>query len=536
MKKQLLIGLAMAMFLLGTVLNANALTFSDDFEAQSLDPFWTTINQDYGTVSLSSDQVHSGAQSAKFSSTNGVQRNIWLRHKFSDVIKGNVSVWFYDTAPGLQTLYSFLTLYNSTITYPEPGSFFALGVMDHNGSNYFADGMDGQLRTSVPRTLGWHKFEIDINSTGYQMFIDDVLVRSAVGDFGFDTVQLNLSGPGWRPNATYYFDDLSITAEATVSYDVTIELNDTTGKDASVNWDCYNLGGYRDVNYNDVALYTSGCNSWMSGNSLLKFNLDTIPSRAVITSARLILTHWENGIRGSSYHHLCQYMCEWEEDLITYNIFASCPTEPTIASQYMSYYNKDFNQLIPSWLVQGWIDGNIDNYGVSIIHDGWGWHYYRSSEFDDPAERPKLIISYELDTIDVAVDIKPESCPNPFNVKSQGVLPVAILGTEDLDVTEIDITSIRLNGVVPLRSCIEDVSSPVLEKLNECDCISEGPDGTEDLTLKFDTQEIVSAIGTVEDVEGLVLQLTGLLSDGTPIEGSDCISLRPKQKRSSKGK
>lgn len=43
----------------------------------------------------------------------------------------------------------------------------------------------------------------------------------------------------------------------------------------------------------------------------------------------------------------------------------------------------------------------------------------------------------------VPIDIKPQSCPNPINVKSRGVLPVAILGTAEFDVTTIDPASIR---------------------------------------------------------------------------------------------
>ena len=41
MKKKLFVGLAIVMFLIGTVcsVNATAITFSDDFEAQSFDPF-----------------------------------------------------------------------------------------------------------------------------------------------------------------------------------------------------------------------------------------------------------------------------------------------------------------------------------------------------------------------------------------------------------------------------------------------------------------------------------------------------------------
>lgn len=139
-------------------------------------------------------------------------------------------------------------------------------------------------------------------------------------------------------------------------------------------------------------------------------------------------------------------------------------------------------------------------------------------------------LGYEVVIIPVPIDIKPQSCPNPLNVKSKGVLPVAILGTVDFDVTDIDLASIRLEGVAPIRSSIEDVSTPLLEKQDECDCISEGEDGIDDLTLKFDTQEIVSTLGEVADGDELVLTLTGELSDGTPIEGKDCIIILSKGK------
>jgi hypothetical protein len=127
--------------------------------------------------------------------------------------------------------------------------------------------------------------------------------------------------------------------------------------------------------------------------------------------------------------------------------------------------------------------------------------------------------------ISVNIDIKSESCPSPLNVKSKGVLSVAILGTEDFDVTEIDTASIRLEGAVPIRSIIEDVSTPLLDKQDECDCASEGEDGFDDLTLMFDTQEVVSALGEVADGDELVLTLTGKFPDGRPIEGKDCVTI-----------
>jgi hypothetical protein len=122
----------------------------------------------------------------------------------------------------------------------------------------------------------------------------------------------------------------------------------------------------------------------------------------------------------------------------------------------------------------------------------------------------------------VVIDIKPRSCPNPLNLRSKGVVPAAVLGSDALDVNSIDIASVRLEGVAPVRSSIEDVSAVVADG-NECECTTEGPDGYDDLTLKFKTWEIAEAIGPVAKGDTLALTLTGTLTDGTPIGGSDCI-------------
>lgn len=124
--------------------------------------------------------------------------------------------------------------------------------------------------------------------------------------------------------------------------------------------------------------------------------------------------------------------------------------------------------------------------------------------------------------LNVAVDIKPGTCRNPLNLGSGGVLPVAVLGNDDFDISTIDVASIRLAGVAPIRSSLEDVATPVIDA-SECECTEEGPDGHADLTLKFKTQQIVNSLGEPGDGETLVLTLTGVLTDGTPIEGTDCI-------------
>ncbi|MCK4627109.1 MAG: T9SS type A sorting domain-containing protein [Phycisphaerae bacterium] len=158
------------------------------------------------------------------------------------------------------------------------------------------------------------------------------------------------------------------------------------------------------------------------------------------------------------------------------------------------------------------------------------------------------------DTILANLDIKPGSCPNPLNVKAHGretytedkddqnlmaakenpglkdkpegpkaVLPVAIVGTEELDVADIDPTSLLLEGVPAVRWGFEDVTTPLHEQAQECECNSLGPDGIGDLTLKFYRAEIIAALGEVYDRDTIPLTITGELYDGTLIEGTDCV-------------
>ena len=137
----------------------------------------------------------------------------------------------------------------------------------------------------------------------------------------------------------------------------------------------------------------------------------------------------------------------------------------------------------------------------------------------------------------VAVDIKPQSCPNPLNVKSKGVLPVAILGTEYFDASQIDAASVSLEGVTSLRSNLEDVATPFepFTGKEDCyECTNDGPDGYVDLTLKFDTQQVVAAIEPVTDGQCVVLKLTGNLVDGTPITGEDVVRILKKGKKGGK--
>jgi hypothetical protein len=138
----------------------------------------------------------------------------------------------------------------------------------------------------------------------------------------------------------------------------------------------------------------------------------------------------------------------------------------------------------------------------------------------------------------VPIDIKPGSCPNPLNVKSKGVLPVSVLGTEVFDVSTIDPASIRLSRegvegeIYPLRWSYEDVATPFEGEV--CGCHELYGDCYMDLSLKFDTQDVVDTL-KMNEVLGttLPLTLTGNLKEefgGTPIKGEDCVWVLQKGK------
>lgn len=163
------------------------------------------------------------------------------------------------------------------------------------------------------------------------------------------------------------------------------------------------------------------------------------------------------------------------------------------------------------------------------------------TEYRPPPLPPDiLMLDFTVTEFTVALDIKPRSCPNPLNVKvfekpaknakskKGGVLPVAILGSADFDVLDIDVSMLLLEGVTPLHSSYEDVAAPV-QNGDECACTNAGPDGTMDLTLKFLKRDIATAIGIVSDGDVIPFTLTGQLLDGTPFKAVDCVWILSKK-------
>lgn len=104
--------------------------------------------------------------------------------------------------------------------------------------------------------------------------------------------------------------------------------------------------------------------------------------------------------------------------------------------------------------------------------------------------------------------------------------------------TTIDVGSLSLLGLAPIRASIEDVATPFkpfIGKSRLTDCTEDEVDGFDDLTLKFAMQDLIDALEVrlgrpVEDDETFALVITGNLQDGTLIEGQDVIVIKKKGK------
>jgi hypothetical protein len=106
-----------------------------------------------------------------------------------------------------------------------------------------------------------------------------------------------------------------------------------------------------------------------------------------------------------------------------------------------------------------------------------------------------------------SIDIKPGSHPNSINLKSKGVVPVAVLGTSDFDVATVDPSSVIFAGASAVKWALEDVNG----------------DGKLDLVLHFNTQQLAGLEKT-----STTATLTGSTYNGIPIQGTDTVNIVPK--------
>jgi parallel beta-helix repeat protein len=194
-----------------------------------------------------------------------------------------------------------------------------------------------------------------------------------------------------------------------------------------------------------------------------------------------------------------------------------------------SYYSDEINNPfaeIPAPTDESkniWIPDPVDGeYNIQVIGTDSGKYTMEISVHDQDDQLKDIIkesntttnniqefeLNYSTETIDetefyqvVDIDIKPGSYPNSINLKSKGVIPVAVLTNEFFNAEDVVIDSVVFAGAKPLRGNFEDVDN----------------DDDLDLILHFKTQSLQLAPGDTEAV------LIAQLNDNTLIKGTDSI-------------
>ena len=110
----------------------------------------------------------------------------------------------------------------------------------------------------------------------------------------------------------------------------------------------------------------------------------------------------------------------------------------------------------------------------------------------------------------VEIDIKPGSDDNSINLKSKGVVPVAVLTTEDFNASDVDPTTVEFAGAKPVRWKLCDVDD----------------DGEVDMLFHFKTKDLVEL-----DENSTKATLTGMTFGGEDIELTDEVRIVPQKKK-----
>jgi len=197
----------------------------------------------------------------------------------------------------------------------------------------------------------------------------------------------------------------------------------------------------------------------------------------------------------------------------TYNVVITLhANDATSGTAYMTINGEPQGFYVPGWhsgpadLMPAGMTFTGDMEHLQVFYGLYGYGATHSVEFrnitvDGVLGEPPMAWCFER-----PIDIKPGSYPNSINLKSKGVVPVAVLTTDDFDASTVDPDTVLFAGASPLRWAREDVDG----------------DGDTDLLFHFKTQELDLDENSTEAF------LTGYTFDGQFIWGTDTVNIVPK--------
>jgi branched-chain amino acid transport system substrate-binding protein len=171
-----------------------------------------------------------------------------------------------------------------------------------------------------------------------------------------------------------------------------------------------------------------------------------------------------------------------------------------------------------------WASGEPNDANEGEDYAVTNWQHEEEPEVPEPLgawnDLPDVhgVAIFEYEGIAVSIDIKPGGTPNSLNIDGHGLIPVAILGSENFDVTQIDAATLEFAGLEvkvkkngSTQCSFEDVSGDFT--------VPDGaPDGYLDLVCHFvDDADRWSPENGTATLTGSLLPAFG----GTALSGSD---------------
>jgi hypothetical protein len=203
--------------------------------------------------------------------------------------------------------------------------------------------------------------------------------------------------------------ELAALPAGAVVFDPTLTLSEGA---AGANVDTYLSSSAATTNYGNAVNLTVRATRY---TPLLRFDLSSIPAGSTCDSAALSLFLAQSNVGGytMTVHELLSANSAWTEDGATWNTVdganawagsAGCSTAGTdYASANIGSYTGDSGDpydteyvwsLTPA-AVAGWFGASNSNYGIRLYKsDEFVSTHFRSSDWDQPATRPKLVVVY----------------------------------------------------------------------------------------------------------------------------------------------
>ncbi len=154
------------------------------------------------------------------------------------------------------------------------------------------------------------------------------------------------------------------------------------------------------INYGNDPTFDVRPDNGADRRGLLKFDLSSIPQNAVINSATLYLYERDN--KAGQLTYIYRVTSNWNENTVTWLTWALLGGDFDNSASYFTYIPDQKNCMAAldiTQLVQAWVNGTYNNYGLMLYSTGPNHMIsYSSKENGTASERPKLDILYATPT------------------------------------------------------------------------------------------------------------------------------------------